>query len=1221
MKRPHLQDTKELLPEAWQVWLSSVEAVLCEALLPLFLLHCRRGQPRVPVPSLAASLDAAGGKPLPGSAAPGVARLLVEVCPESFSMQEASPSGDEPASMAFRISPKALRLQEDAAGGRSPATCGGVVAKGYSLALPPEEGPGGAGMKDPQGRRWRKAQGRFYVDLSAVERELNDHKAKMLRCLAAFAELRREEVPPPLVRSEKAGAMGAPAGDVGAADEDTTAAEEAASGRSRPVPGLDTEAATAAGAPDGAASGGASVLGFVASLREHPNYRDQVCHVESYAARPAEYASFEDLVGPTGQPLLSGPVMKALQGELGIDRLFRHQHSALKAVLGEKRHLCLTTGTSSGKSLAFALPILEDFRKDPSTRALVLFPTKALAQDQLGKLQRLFHAVCPALGVCAFDGDTARGERPELLRNSHVFLTNPDMLHFTILASHTRWRNILENLKYVVLDEAHVYRATFGTHMALLLRRFRRVLQHYGASPLFVACSATIRSAEPFFKQLLNLGPEDSCMVVDEDTAGRGERHFCLWNPPLLELEDGQVASKQRKCGAASVSERNAQKRARFREREGNGAAPRLPPGVGFKTRSSSYNEAAWILAQALRQGHRTVCFLQVRSMVEIVLQLTTGHLEDRSDLQGRLAAYRAGYAAEDRRRLERRLFSGDLLGVVATNALELGIDIGDLDMTIHVGVPPTVASVWQQAGRAGRRGRASAAVLVAMDAPMEQHFCRHPEEFFRRTLEARMPDVSNEFLLHGHVLCAAAEMPPLRVAEAVRWFGDAVRPVLEEGRRLGRLVVQAPRPGDTAQGSEDDTLLRCCQAKGKKAPKEEVNLRDIDPIQYKVIIRGNTTPLETLDQKLAFMRLHPGAVYLNQQTAYFVEELDQNTRIAWVVPRHPRQLDYYTECQEHTQIVLSGGGAARAAALPAEVMQHIGTPVVRYGGVMVHWRMYGFRKKAKEDHRVLDSIALSLPAVEYPTQAVWMDLPGPVLQPVAQAEHSVDRGGLHALEHAMISLAPLCCDLEAAELSCQHTRRDSDPNRYLLLLYELQKGGAGTAVKVYAQWEMLLKRAVRLIEECPCDTGCPNCIVVPFCGEYNHGLDKAAAVKVGRALGLGLGPPPPAPAAAQLLAAPAGSSTAAASKAATAADASSAEQVPAQTAEAPAASLTAAAAAEGPGSATASLGDAEGAPLSRAAAPGRHAWGARVGVFTQRLNGVGTATSSDAGRTCLELD
>jgi len=387
------------------------------------------------------------------------------------------------------------------------------------------------------------------------------------------------------------------------------------------------------------------------------------------------------------------------------------------------------------------------------------------------------------------------------------------------------------------------------------------------------------------------------------------------------------------------------------------------------------------------------------------------------------------------------------------------------------------------------------------MDAPLEQHFCRNPEEFFSRSIEARLPDTSNELLLKGHMLCAAAELPPLSGADASRWFGDTAR-LQDELLREGRLVVQPVKPGSN---TEAGVLMRVTQGKGRKPPKEEVSLRDIDPIQFQVVVRGNSNPLETLDQKLAYMRLHPGAIYLNQQTSYFVEELDLSKKIAWVIPRDSRKIEYYTECREHSVLVLAGGGVARAAVLPSDELMAANTPVIRSGQATVHWRMYGFRKKSKKDHSIMDQVDLTLPSVEYPTRATWMDLPGVVLQPIAQEGSSVDRGGLHALEHAMMAMAPLCCDIEVSELSCQHTRRDSDPNRYFLLLYEHQKGGTGASEKVYKGWEQLVGQAVRLMEECPCDNGCPNCIVIPGCGDYNHGLDKRVALKIGRALGFGV--------------------------------------------------------------------------------------------------------------------
>lgn len=1083
MTRPLDECFLQGLNPSWRYWVETLAALASECLLPLFLLHLRRGQHRVPLASVGTALDAAGGRPLAGLAATCAVRSLAEACPEILALQEASAL--EPAFLLL------LRFQPESKEGADrhrPARCAGVVAKGFSLALPSAEGPEVEGGS--QNRKWRHAQGSFYADSKVLERELAQVQQGVADCLASFAKGKTKE-----------GQLSAPDLLVDAKVAADTAAVAGANLSTKAVSSTAEKPPTASAALD------EGVLGFVASLQRHAEYRQQVCHVQGYESRPPQFADFQDLRSPTGEPLLSDAALQALKGQLGIDQLFRHQAQALRLVLGEKRHLCLTTGTSSGKSLAFALPILEAFRQNPSSRAIVLFPTKALAQDQLGKLQKLFKAVCPGLNVCTFDGDTPKDQRPGLLRDCHVFLTNPDMLHFTILSSHSKWKQVLENLRYIVLDEAHVYRASFGSHTALLLRRFRRVLRHYGANPLFIACSATMVNAGPFFSRLLGLDEGEDVGVVDEDTAGRGERQFCLWNPPLMEEAGPGYPGPTR-------AEQNSRKRARYGEREGVGAAPRLPPGVGYKTRASAYDEAAWIVSQAMRRQHRTVCFLQVRAMVELVLQAANAFLEDRPDLQSRLAGYRAGYAAADRRRLERRLFTGELLGVVATNALELGIDIGDLDLTVHVGVPPTVASVWQQAGRAGRRGRPSAAVLVALDAPLEQHFCRHPDDFFGRTLDARLPDVGNPFVLKGHICCAAVELPPLTETDAKRWFGPPAASCIDELQREGRLIVQPLRSATAAAAAANGSgqLYRFVAKKGRKSPKEEVSLRDIDPVQFQVIVRGNSTPLETLDQKMTFMKLFPGAMYLNQQTSYFVEELDTVQRIAWVVPRDSRRIDYYTEAREHSQLILHGAGSVRPSDLPPCA----GGPVVHFGSATVHWQMYGFRKKAKVDHHIMDITDLSLPPVEYATQAVWMDLPGAILQPVAQAGLSVDRGGLHALEHAMLSLAPLCCDVESSELSCQHTRRDADPNRYFLLLFENKKGGVGASTKLFPRWEELLSRAVRLIEECPCESGCPNCIVVSGCGEYNHGLDKKAARMIGRALGLA---PPALEAGAGLLA------------------------------------------------------------------------------------------------------
>lgn len=274
--------------------------------------------------------------------------------------------------------------------------------------------------------------------------------------------------------------------------------------------------------------------------------------------------------------------------------------------------------------------------------------------------------------------------------------------------------------------------------------------------------------------------------------------------------------------------------------------------------------------------------------------------------------------------------------------------------------------------------------------------------------------------------------------------------------------------------------------------------MRDIDPVQFKVMERGSSTPLETVDQKYAYSRLYPAALYLHQRQTYFVEELDLGAKVAWVVPQNPKQLNYYTEAREHSEVVILGKQFARPLTIATDFVL-----VLQRGGIMAHWEMRGFRKKAKDDHRTLDTIDLTLPPIKYSTHGLWMDIPGPVLQPVAEAGHLVDRGGLHALEHAMISLAPLFCDVDVGELACQHTRADTDPNRFLLLLYEIQKGGAGATVKLYEKWELLLVKAVQRIEDCPCEDGCPRCIVTSSCWGYNRGLDKVAAVMIGNALAL----------------------------------------------------------------------------------------------------------------------
>jgi DEAD/DEAH box helicase domain-containing protein len=707
------------------------------------------------------------------------------------------------------------------------------------------------------------------------------------------------------------------------------------------------------------------------------------------------------------------PAVREALARVGIDALFSHQAEAWDAVM-RHGHTIVTTGTASGKSLCFNLPVLHMLSVDPRARALYLYPTKALAQDQARSLAEL---AVPSLRHAIYDGDTPQGERAAIRKRSNLVLTNPDMLHVGILPHHDRWGDFLANLALVVVDEAHVYRGVFGSHVANVLRRLRRLAAAYGTTPRFVLTSATIANPVELAEGLTGL----EFGLVDRDGAPRGEREIVMCNPPLLDERTGR--------------------------------------------RASSLSESAALFADLIAADVRTICFARSRRAAELIYQFAKARLDD-PERERRIAPYRAGYTPQQRRDLERRLAEGDLLGVVATSALELGIDIGHLDAAMSVTFPGTVASLRQQWGRAGRR-RGGLALYVAGDDALDQFFCRHPDEFLDRPVEAAILDHTSELIYMRHLLAAAYEgaLEPRDAETLGEGLGEAADRLVAAGelrRHGGRWLPR--RAG---------------------FPAAEVSLRSASPDSFTIIEAEGGELLGFVEAERVFSTVHPGAVYLHLGEPYEVEELDIDGRRALV---RPALADYYTQPKIETETFIEAEREAREA---------VGVRLA-FGVVSVTQQVVAYQRKRLSDHEVIDIVTLDLPEQNFVTQALWYELAD---EDVGFLPLNALLGALHATEHSQIAVLPLiamCDRWDIGGLSTNYHHQTGVPT---IFIYDGHPGGVGITRRGYEEFERLVADASRLIAECPCEAGCPSCVQSPKCGNLNDPLFKGGALDLMRVM------------------------------------------------------------------------------------------------------------------------
>lgn len=730
------------------------------------------------------------------------------------------------------------------------------------------------------------------------------------------------------------------------------------------------------------------------------SWNGQMVHLERLPARAADH----------DEPSRPLPPLLAER----LPPLYRHQVVAIEHARNG-RSVAVATGTGSGKSLCFQVPIAEAILTDPpDSSALLLFPTKALAQDQLRSLAAL---EIPGLVPATYDGDTEADTRAWVRRHANVILTNPDMLHAGILPNHGRWATFLMRLRYVVLDEVHTLRGIFGTHVGHLVRRLRRLCALYGSNPTFILGSATVGAPGALASAICGLDVEE----VVEDGSPRGERLFALWNPPLVERPHGQRA------------------------------------------RGSGNVETASLLSGLVAGGYHGIAFTRSRKGAEIVAARARDQLP--ADVAAAVRPYRSGYLTSERREIEEELFSGRLRGVSATNALELGIDVGGLDFCILNGFPGTIASMWQQAGRAGRQQQRSLAVLVAGDDALDQWFMSHPHELFSRTPEPVVVNPSNPFVLDPHLACSAYELPLTPADDA--WWADGD---LEDGIR--RLVL--------------DDVLRLREGRavyaGRDRPAGAIGLRTGTTGEFSIISIDEDAPLiGTVDSARAFASVHPGAIYLHQGQHYRVETLDLDDAVAWVATVDPVET---TQTRSATSVRI----------VETDRSTEIGAATLSLGVVEVTEQVTGYRRISLLDGETIGDEDLDLPPTCLVTRAFWYTVDPSVLAAAGVRPRAVP-GTLHAAEHAGIGMLPLFTICDRWDVGGVSTALQADTMRPTIVIYDGYPGGAGIAELGFAAGRRHLEAALEAIAGCPCESGCPSCVQSPKCGNLNDPLDKAGAV------------------------------------------------------------------------------------------------------------------------------
>ncbi len=723
-----------------------------------------------------------------------------------------------------------------------------------------------------------------------------------------------------------------------------------------------------------------------------------------------ELSSVSQLEGKLSRPL--SPQLQQVLSLMGISGLYLHQARAID-LIRNNRHVVVATPTASGKTLIYNLPVLERQLEDPSSKALYLFPLKALAQDQLRTLSQLSAAfpsdLCPEAAL--YDGDTPPATRRRLRQMPpNILMTNPEMLHLSLLPYHHTWSTFWKGLTHVVVDEVHTYRGVMGSHMAWVFRRLRRICRYYGREPVFVFCSATVGNPGQLCSKLTGLEVES----VTESGAPVGRRHIVFINPD-----------------------------------------------------SSPAHTAVLLLRSAIARGLRTIVYTQSRKLTELIGMWASSQLKE--DDQQRISTYRSGYLPEERRQIEKDLATGRLLAVISTSALELGIDIGTLDICILVGYPGTVMATRQRGGRVGRGLQDSAMVLIAQEDALDQYFMRNPEDLIKRPPEAAVLNPVNPRILSRHLECAAAELPVC--IEEPEFKEEAVHVVMEELVDNGKLF--------------SDEQGRCLHP-SKRYPHRGVDLRGTGST-FQIIDKHTGSTIGSIDGFRAYRETHPGAVYIHLGQTYVVDELDLDTRQVLAVRQ---QVDYFTRvlAQKETTIL--------------ELWDK--TPFwntwIFLGRIRVKDQVIGYEKKRVKGQERLGRVGLDLPAQEFETEGMWLCIPHEI-ESLIHTKRMHFMGGIHALEHATIGVLPLLVLTDRGDLGGISTTFHPQVKGPAVFVYDGIPGGVGLCRQAFSRSEELFKLVLKAIKDCPCKYGCPSCVHSPKCGSGNRPIDKDAAIVVLEAL------------------------------------------------------------------------------------------------------------------------
>lgn len=748
--------------------------------------------------------------------------------------------------------------------------------------------------------------------------------------------------------------------------------------------------------------------GFIHHLTAQPSYSGQISHIENIPPRLASYGELEHHLFKSLEKCLD---------DNGFLPLYAHQAEAVNYAR-RGLNVMVATSSASGKTLCYNVPVMESLATEKSGRFLYLFPTKALAQDQLRNLR---HQFCPDLlesdGCATFDGDTPQAERFEIKKNARILFTNPDMLHIGILPNHQSWSRFLRRLRYVIVDEAHLYRGVFGSHVACVLRRLRRLCEIYGSRPQFICSSATIANPGEQAEKLVGL----PFQVVDNDGSPHGGKDFVFWNPPLLDDKK--------------------------------------------EVRRSSNSEATFVFTELVQKEIRTLTFARTRRLTELIFNYSRQKLAQIDHrLSTRIKPYRAGYLAQDRRLIEKELFSGKLIGVVATTALEVGIDIGDLEATVLTGYPGSISSTWQQAGRSGRGKQKALSFLIGEDNPLDQYFMRHPEDFFQKNFENALINPDNPYILRAHLACAAWELPLTERDDG--YFGSTLKWEILEMEKQGLLRQRSGRWFFPPAISY---------------PAQSINIRSTSGRNYAIVNSADNSLMETIEAAMAFYQVHPGAIYLHQGDTYLVTKLDLESRTAYV---EPAEVNYYTRTSELSDLKIL-----------KEIQKKPCPPVtVNLGEVEVNSSVIGYRKKSQLTEEVIGEEPLELPPQIFNTVSLWFDLPPRAVEKISKARLDF-AGGIHAVEHAAISILPLFALCDRNDIGGVSTPFHTDTGKAQIFIYDAHPGGIGIAEKGFEMVKDLWEKTYRAIAECPCRDGCPSCIQSPKCGNNNEPLDKKAAI------------------------------------------------------------------------------------------------------------------------------